>query len=89
MLGEIEENTNFHYYDTNIISEEATIDTDDVGYKWLLDWRIVLLVLNCVIGLSLFEFAWYYTSKFRDPIPELNDLMPHYRRDDATKWRKW
>ena len=27
--------------------------------------------------------------KFRDPIKELEDVMPNWRRDDAAKWRKW
>ena len=48
-----------------------------------------LLIMNAVLGLLLFEWAWYKTYKVRNPIQELDDIFPAYRRRDAPKWQKW
>jgi hypothetical protein len=50
---------------------------------------VILLILNAVLGLILFELAWKKTLRYRDPIPELEMAIPAYRRNDAPKWRKW
>ena len=47
---------------------------------------IVLIILNALIGIIAFEWAWKQTLHFRDPIPELESLMPAWRRDDAKRW---
>ena len=36
-------------------------------YDWLTFWK-VLIILNALIGLILFERAWYKTRRFRRPI---------------------
>ena len=51
-------------------------------------WPLVLLGLNALFGVILFEWAWKRTVNYRNPIKELDDLLPAYRRIDAIKWRK-
>lgn len=49
----------------------------------------IALLLNAVLGLIVFEWVWWKTRRFRSPIPELNELFPQFRRNDAPKWAKW
>ena len=46
-------------------------------------------MVNAVLGLISFEWAWYKLYRFRRPIPELESLMPAFRRNDVKYWRKW
>lgn len=46
-------------------------------------------MLNAILGLIIFEYCWYKMWRFRQPIKELEDLMPAYRRYDSNKWSKW
>lgn len=50
---------------------------------------MILLLCNALLGLVLFEYAWYKSARFRKPIPELDNMMPGFRRYDAQRWRKW
>ena len=71
---------------------DATLPEEDEssGGKWAWNsWRVILIVLNAVIGLIAFEWAWYKTQRHREVIPELDKLMPAFRRRDTHKWRKW
>jgi len=36
-------------------------------WKWY-SWQVILLELNAVIGLILFEWAWYKNRRWRKPI---------------------
>lgn len=47
------------------------------------------MVINAVLGLIAFEWAWNKLIRFRKPIPALEKAMPAFRRHDARKWRKW
>lgn len=58
-------------------------------YYELVTWTNTLLILNAVLGLALFEWAWYKTRRFRNPIQELDAQFPELRRNDAGNWRKW
>ena len=49
----------------------------------------VFLVINAVLGLLCFEWAWHKTRRFRNPIIELNAQFPELCRHDAPKWRRW
>ena len=43
------------------------------GEYWeYVTWMNVLLTLNAVLGIILFESAWYETRRYRKPILELN-----------------
>ena len=68
------------------ISDE-TLPGDDESFKWTTTYT--LLVINAVIGLIIFEWAWSKTYRFRNPIKELDDMFPAYKRHDALKWKKW
>ena len=54
-----------------------------------ITWVNVLLLLNAMLGLYLFEKAWYKTRRFRNPIEELNAQFPELMRHDAPNWKKW
>ena len=48
-----------------------------------------MLSLNALIGLIMFEYAWAKSYRARNPIKELDDMFPAYKRHDALKWKKW
>ena len=52
-------------------------------------WQVILIILNALLGLAAIEWAFHKMRFFRKPIPELNELMPAYRRDDVEKWARW
>ena len=47
-----------------------------------------LILLNALIGLIAFEYAWANTKTYRHPIEELDEKFPAFRRTDAKKWVK-
>ena len=51
-------------------------------------WLVVVLALNALFGLVAFEWGWKKTYRYRNPIQELDEQFPAYRRIDAFKWRK-
>lgn len=48
-----------------------------------------LIILNAMLGLYCFEFAWKKFHRYRNPNLEVNAFFPAYRREDAIKWSKW
>lgn len=48
-----------------------------------------LICLNAILGLAMFEWAWFSLRRFRNPNLELDAIYPAYRRVDALNWRKW
>ena len=40
-------------------------------WEWITIWK-VLIILNAIFGLIIFEKAWYTTRRFRKPIQELD-----------------
>lgn len=54
-----------------------------------ITWTQVFLVINAILGLILFEWAWKKTGRFRNPINELNAQFPELARLDAPLWQKW
>ena len=57
--------------------------------KLVRTWWFYVVVINALFGLITFEYVWYRTRNYRNPIPELDALMPAYRRLDVHKWKKW
>ena len=47
-----------------------------------------LIALNAILGLIAFECAWSKTKFYRNPIQELDEKFPAFRRTDAKKWVK-
>ena len=48
-----------------------------------------MILTNALLGVLLLEYSWSKTKHFRAPIPELDALMPAWRRNDAKYWQKW
>ena len=60
------------------------------GEYWpMMTWTNIILIANSVLGLLVFEWAWYRSRRFRNPIQELDAQFPELRRFDAPKWKKW
>ena len=69
---------------------EEDLETATFGAYWpLFTWTNILLGANAILGLVAFEWAWYKTRRFRNPILELDTQFPELRRLDAPKWAKW
>jgi len=50
----------------------------------------ILLIINALTGLSLFEYCYYNLRRFRDPsTDELSARFPSYRRLDVGDWARW
>ena len=47
-----------------------------------------IVLLNAILGIIAFEIAWSQTKTYRNPIDELDNKFPAYRRTDAKKWVK-
>lgn len=50
---------------------------------------ITFAIINALLGLIVFEWAWYTTRRLRNPIHELNAQFPELCRPDAPRWWKW
>ena len=50
---------------------------------------MILAIVNAILGLLLFEWAWYKARRTRTPIHELNSQFPELCRPDALNWQKW
>jgi hypothetical protein len=57
--------------------------------KWFNSWWFILIIINAILGLIVFELVWKRTIRYRRPIKELNDLFPAFRRNDSVHWKKW
>ena len=66
---------------------EIDFQTDYFG-KIELKMFSILVIFNALLGLCIFEWAWYHTYIVRNHPKELNEIFPAYRRNDAPKWRK-
>ncbi len=66
------------------------LQESEFGHWWpLFTWVNILLVINAILGLAIFEWAWFKTRRFRKPIAELNAQFPELCRYDAPNWKKW
>ena len=50
---------------------------------------MLFIATNAISGILLLEWAWKKNVRFREPIQELEDLMPAFRRYDAKNWARW
>lgn len=50
-------------------------------------WTIVLII-NAVLGVYIFETAWHFTRNARNVVEERDKLFPAWRRYDVGKWNK-
>ena len=35
-------------------------------------WQIILIALNAIVGLIVFEWAWFKNKRFRKPVHQLD-----------------
>jgi len=68
--------------------DSGEISEGNNSWAWS-DPKVILILMNAILGFILFEWAWCKMYRFRHPIKELEAIMPAYRRDDASKWAKW
>jgi hypothetical protein len=66
----------------------AETPEDTSGWWTWTSWQVILILVNALLGLITFEWAWYQTYRFRKPIAELENLLPAFRRNDAKFWHK-
>ena len=66
--------------------DEGSVET--VGILGNLQWWQWVLIINGIVGLVLFEYAYHKTRRFRNPNKDLDELYPAYRRRDALNWSK-
>ena len=48
-----------------------------------------MLILNSVLGLLMFEWAWAKTKPLREGNEARDSKYPAFRRYDALHWQKW
>ena len=56
---------------------------------WFEIMVATFLLVNAVLGIIAFEWAWHKTRRFRNPIKELDEKFFMQARYDAVTWRKW
>ena len=47
---------------------------------------ITYLIINAIVGLLMFEYAWHKVKSIRNVNEERDSKYPGYRRYDAIKW---
>lgn len=61
-----------------------------IAYKnALLEWWQALLVWNAITGILCVEFAFAGIPRYCNPINELDEHFPAFRRLDVKYWAKW
>ena len=49
----------------------------------------MLIIVQAIIGLICFEYAYHSLRRFRNPNTDLDEIYPCYRRRDAKNWNKF
>ena len=49
----------------------------------------VILLLNSLLGLLLFEYAWKQLKPLRQRDEARDSQFPPFRRTDVAQWKKW
>lgn len=57
--------------------------------SWASNIIIGLLVLNAIVGIMIFEFAYAKTAKIRAVDEDRDKLFPAWRRLDLDNWSRW
>ena len=53
-----------------------------------MSYLVYGLIVNALLGIAIFEWAWSKTYRYRNPNKEINDRFPMYRRNDAPEWSR-
>lgn len=56
-----------------------------------MDFQFLLIIgfLNSIVGLVMFEWAWYKMKPIREVNEERDSKFPAFRRWDVPMWKKW
>lgn len=54
-----------------------------------MDIYLVIILLNGILGIAIFEWAWKVGKPFREVNEERDSKVPEFRRYDAKLWEKW
>ena len=54
-----------------------------------MEWYLILLIANSILGLVMFEWSWKKMAPFRNVVEDRDSRYPPFRRLDVLKWRKW
>lgn len=49
---------------------------------------IVLVLLNFLLGLAMFEWSWVKSTRVRQVVESRDNLFPAWRRNDVSNWSK-
>ena len=70
------------------LGEEAAAGAAKKPMSWSTFFTIYM-VIQAIIGILLFEWAWKKTKRVRECPKELNHKFYSFCRLDAHKWRRW
>ena len=70
------------------LSDEVAAGVASKGMSWST-FFMIYMVIQGIIGVLLFEWAWGKTKKVRECPRELNHKFHSFCRLDAHKWRRW
>ena len=63
--------------------EDEIVQTLQVAGTTYATTIVIVMVLNAIIGITAFNWAWKKSDRFRNPNTKLVELFPAYRRTDA------
>ena len=49
----------------------------------------MFLIINAIVGLAIFEYAYWLSRRLRDVDENRDSKFPAMRRTDIRKWRRW
>lgn len=54
-----------------------------------MNWLLIILCLNALIGATLFEYVWSYLKIHRTQDEVRDSKFPAWRRNDSKNWSRW
>jgi len=72
-----------------LLGDEAVAGAKAKGGMSWSTFFMIYMVIQAIIGLLLFEWAWGKTARVRECPKSLNHKFHSFARLDAHKWRRW
>jgi hypothetical protein len=54
-----------------------------------MNWLLIILGLNALVGAVLFEYVWFYLKIHRTQDEVRDSKFPAWRRNDSKNWSRW
>ena len=70
----------------------VTESTGETQQNAGVPWYVYALIINALLGVIMFEWAWVKTARSRavpKQMPELDKVMSAFKRVDTERWSKW